>query len=115
MEPGVVEGDGGESTEFSGKVDLASVFKVVHQCAAFSITMQGGFGEIEGEIEIVAVRADEIGVDLPVIALAALATEGWGDEVQGVCAGVTEVATLSQGSLAQVAGRWVDEVEKPVG
>ena len=60
VEPGVVECDRGESGQFSGEVDLASVFEIVNELTACAIAMEGGSGEIEGQVEVAAIGADEL-------------------------------------------------------
>ena len=63
-------------------MDLMSIFEVVNKVASFSLSMEGGSGEIKGKVKAMAVRADEVIGDLTIITLAALSAEGGFNQVE---------------------------------
>lgn len=109
----VIEGLAGESAKLVVKMDAAAVFEGMDEFPGTVPGAEGGAGEVEGEVVIPAVRAGETVGDVAVGGESALLTEWGSDAGQGVAAGRAEVAAAGEGSLAEVAGRRVEEVEGP--
>ena len=72
------KGLGGQAGEFACQVDLALVFQPVDQVERALVPNQRGSGEVERELETVAVRAGEIAVDGTIEHLAAGLAERFG-------------------------------------
>jgi len=101
-----------QTGELGGEMDLAKVFEIVDQTPTFSLAVQGGTGKFKAERKVMAIRANEGVRKLAVVALPTLLAE-WGfDGAELVDAAATEASAMGEGALADLAGRWVEEIEQ---
>lgn len=81
------------------------------QVSAFAFAVQGGQCKFKGELELIAVRAQERGVDLAIVGFsAALAVGGFNPvEFSGAC--WAEVAAVRESAFTNLTPGRVNEVE----
>jgi len=83
-------------------VNFTTVFKIVQQASAHASALEGGAGKLKIKCEIVAVRANEVGLDTAIITLTALGAKRSFYVVKRLGAWFAEVPAMGEWVTAEV-------------